>query len=61
MPLMNINKNINKLIPFVIFENDKFESKDIFSGTNKISCICFNLLRLNKTFNERKFRFNRTK
>ena len=36
-------KSVN-LLNKTIFENDKFESKDIFSGTNKISCICFNLL-----------------
>ena len=45
MPLMNINKNINKQIPFVIFENDKFiiteEAKKLLNqiGNNKISII----------------------
>ena len=45
-------KSIN-LLNKTIFENNLFESKEIFSGTNKNSCICFNLLtRLISLFNK---------
>jgi len=40
----NIGGKSANLLNVTIFENNFFDSKEIFSGTNKNSCICFNLL-----------------